>query len=39
MTVCIAAACESGKKIVVAADRMFTFPYPTNLEFENRRVI
>jgi len=34
MTVCIAAACESGKKIVIAADRMLTFPYPTNLEFE-----
>jgi len=34
MTVCIAAICESGKKIVVAADRMLTFPSPTNLEFE-----
>lgn len=34
MTVCIAAVCESAKKIVIAADRMLTFPYPTNLEFE-----
>jgi 20S proteasome alpha/beta subunit len=34
MTVCIAAVCESEQKIVLAADRMFTFPYPTNLEFE-----
>lgn len=34
VTVCIAAVCESGKKIVVAADRMLTFPFPTNLEFE-----
>jgi hypothetical protein len=34
MTVCIATVCESGKKIVVATDRMLTFPFPTNLEFE-----
>lgn len=34
MTVCIAAVCEDGKKIVVAADRMFTAPAPVNLEFE-----
>lgn len=34
MTVCIAAVCEFGKKIVVAADRMLTFPSPINLEFE-----
>lgn len=34
MTVCIAAVCEDGKKIVVAADRMFTAPPPVNLEFE-----
>lgn len=34
MTVCIAATCESAKKIVVAADRMLTFQPPTSLEFE-----
>ncbi len=34
MTVCIAAICEDGKKIVVAADRMFTAGAPVNLEFE-----
>ncbi len=34
MTVCIAAVCKSGKNIVVAADRMLTFPSPMNLEFE-----
>ncbi len=34
MTICIAAVCEDGKKIVVAADRMFTAPSPLNLEFE-----
>lgn len=34
MTVCIAAVCESSKKIVITADRMLTFPYPTNVEFE-----
>ena len=25
MTVCIAAVCQSGKAVVVASDRMFTF--------------
>jgi hypothetical protein len=34
MTVCIAAVCESGKKIVVATDRMLTFTAPVNVEFE-----
>jgi hypothetical protein len=34
MTVCIAAICEDGKRIVVAADRMFTAGAPVNLEFE-----
>ena len=34
MTVCIAAICDGGKAIVVAADRMFTTPPPVNLEFE-----
>ena len=34
MTVCIAAICEGGKNIVVAADRMFTFTAPVSLEFE-----
>jgi hypothetical protein len=34
MTVCIAAISDGGKKIVVAADRMFTAPPPVNLEFE-----
>src|SRR5262245_36543401 len=34
MTVCIAAICENGKMIVVAADRMFTASAPLNLEFE-----
>jgi hypothetical protein len=34
MTICIAAVCESGKKIVVATDRMLTFPAPLNVEFE-----
>ncbi len=36
MTICIAAVCESesGKKIVVAADRMLTYLPPTSLEFE-----
>src|SRR5262249_1360358 len=33
MTVCIAAICDSGKAIVVAADRMFTNP-GLSLEFE-----
>ena len=34
MTVCIAAICEGGKSIVVAADRMFTVGAPVNVEFE-----
>lgn len=34
MTVCIAASCEDGKYIVVAADRMFTVGPPLNVEFE-----
>ena len=34
MTICIAAACESGRNIVVAADRMFTLGQPLNVEFE-----
>jgi hypothetical protein len=34
MTVCIAAECDGGEKIVVAADRMFTLNAPMNLEFE-----
>jgi 20S proteasome alpha/beta subunit len=34
MTVCIAAVCEKGQKIVIAADRMLTYPHPTSLEFE-----
>jgi hypothetical protein len=34
MTVCIAAVCDGGRHIVVAADRMFTVSAPVNLEFE-----
>src|SRR5215472_11485220 len=34
MTVCIAAVCDGGKSVVVAADRMFTAPAPMNMEFE-----
>jgi hypothetical protein len=34
MTVCIAASCEDGKHIVVAADQMFTVGPPLNVEFE-----
>ena len=34
MTVCIAAICEGGNNIVIAADRMFTAGPPLNLEFE-----
>ena len=34
MTVCIAAICDEGRRIVVAADRMFTSPPPVNVEFE-----
>lgn len=36
MTVCIAATCEGGKRIVVAADRMFTLSAPASLEFETQ---
>jgi hypothetical protein len=34
MTICIAAACEGGKHIVIAVDRMFTAGHPLNVEFE-----
>jgi hypothetical protein len=34
VTVCIAAICDRGQKVVVAADRMFTFQAPQNLEFQ-----
>lgn len=34
MTICIAAACDGGKHIVVATDRMVTAGPPLNLEFE-----
>jgi hypothetical protein len=34
MTVCIAAVCDNGTKLVVAADRMFTAAPPVNVEFE-----
>lgn len=34
MTVCIAAVCADGRKIVVSADRMFTAGAPVNVEFE-----
>jgi hypothetical protein len=34
MTVCIAAVCDGGQSVVVAADRMFTAPAPTSMEFE-----
>lgn len=34
MTICIAAICDDGQRIVVAADRMFTSPAPMNMEFE-----
>ncbi len=34
MTVCIAAICDHGQKVVVAADRMFTFQAPQNLQFQ-----
>jgi len=34
MTICIAAICEKGTHLVVAADRMFTAGAPLNLEFE-----
>jgi 20S proteasome alpha/beta subunit len=34
MTVCVAAICDDGKAIVLAADRMFTAGAPVNVEFE-----
>src|SRR5215472_7916532 len=34
MTICIAAICDSGKHVVVAADKMFTAGPPLNVEFE-----
>lgn len=34
LTICIAAVCDEGKNIVVAADRMFTVGHPLNVEFE-----
>lgn len=34
MTICIAAISESGRKVVLCADRMFTAPSPLSLEFE-----
>jgi CMP-N-acetylneuraminic acid synthetase len=34
VTICIAANCESAKKIVVAADQMVTVGAPLNVEFE-----
>ena len=34
MTICIAAICENGEKIVTAADRMFTVNQPLNVQFE-----
>jgi hypothetical protein len=37
MTVCVAAICEQGKSIVVAADRMVTGGPPMNIEFEHDR--
>jgi len=33
VTICIAAVCDGGQSIVVAADRMFTAGPPVNLEF------
>jgi hypothetical protein len=39
MTVCIAAICDSGKRIVVAADRMFTNPgLSVEFETEERKI-
>jgi len=35
MTICIAAIAESGKKLVVAVDRMITANYPMAYEFDN----
>lgn len=34
LTICIAAICDNGRRIVVAADRMYTAPAPVSLEFE-----
>ncbi|MGA2272515.1 MAG: hypothetical protein ABSH00_03105 [Bryobacteraceae bacterium] len=34
MTICIAAICDAGKRVVIAADRMFTAGPPLNVEFE-----
>jgi len=34
MTICIAATCDDGKNLVLAADRMFTIGPPLNVEFE-----
>ena len=34
MTVGIAAICDSGKRVVIASDRMFTHSYPSSVEFE-----
>jgi hypothetical protein len=34
MTICIAASCNDGKNLVLAADRMFTIGAPLNVEFE-----
>jgi hypothetical protein len=34
MTVCIAASCDSGRQVVVAADQMVTVGAPLNVEFE-----
>src|SRR5258708_15535188 len=38
MTVCIAAICENGKNVVVAADRMFTSPLNVEFETEERKI-
>lgn len=35
MTVCIAAICDGGKKVVAVADKMITYPPPVNIEFES----
>ncbi len=35
MTVCIAAICDSGKRVVAVADKMITYPPPVNIEFES----
>jgi 20S proteasome alpha/beta subunit len=38
MTICIAAICENGKNIVVAADRMFTSPLNVEFETEEHKI-